>query len=190
MTDKLEVLSCEPEHSKLFSLNSYLDLFEWGREMVHLGPMTETELQAYLEPAIAEYAAEHVKAGRWSPAEALEESRKEITQLLPDGLKTAKQHLFSIRDDSGANLGMLWFAVRERGASRSAFIYDVRIDEPFQRRGYATQAFQALETLARDMGITAISLHVFGHNMAARALYEKLGFVTTNLSMTKTIAEG
>jgi ribosomal protein S18 acetylase RimI-like enzyme len=155
--------------------------------MVRLEPMTEAELQTYLEPAIAGYAAEHVKAGRWSQAEALEESRKEFTELLPDGLHTAKQHLFSIKDDAGAHVGMLWFAEQERGGEHSAFIYDINIDEPFQRRGYATQAFQVLETLARDMGITAISLHVFGHNTAARALYEKLGFETVNVLMTKRI---
>jgi ribosomal protein S18 acetylase RimI-like enzyme len=155
--------------------------------MVQLVPMTEAEFQAYLEPAIAGYAAEHVKGGRWSEDEALEESRKEFTQLLPDGLSTANQHLFSIKDDAGASVGMLWFNVRERGSDRSAFIYDVRIYELFQRRGYATQAFQALEALARDMGITAISLHVFGHNAAARALYEKLGFETTNVLMNKRI---
>jgi ribosomal protein S18 acetylase RimI-like enzyme len=157
--------------------------------MVRLETMSEAEFLAFLEPAITEYAAEHVKAGRWSSEEALEESRKEFTQLLPDGLSSVDQHLFSIKNDSGANVGLLWFAVRDQGGKRSAFIYDVRIDEPFQRRGYATQAFQALEMLARDMGITAISLHVFGHNTAARALYEKLGFETTNVLMTKTVAE-
>jgi ribosomal protein S18 acetylase RimI-like enzyme len=155
--------------------------------MVRLEPLTEAEFQAFLEPAIAEYAAEHIRGGRWSEAEAPEESRKEFMQLLPDGVHTAKQHLFSIRDEAGAQVGMIWFAERERGADRSAFVYDVRIDEAFQRRGYATQAFQALERLVRDMGITAISLHVFGHNTAARALYEKLGFETTNVLMTKHI---
>jgi ribosomal protein S18 acetylase RimI-like enzyme len=156
--------------------------------MVRLEPMTEAEFHAYLEATIAEYAAEHVKGGRWSPTEALEESRKEIMQLLPDGLRSVDQHLFSIKNESEDQVGVLWFAVRNLGGKRTAFIYDVRIDEAFQRRGYATQAFQALEILARDMRLAAISLHVFGHNTAARALYEKLGFVTTNVSMSKSLA--
>jgi ribosomal protein S18 acetylase RimI-like enzyme len=157
--------------------------------MIRLEPMTEAEFQAFLQPAIAEYAAEHVRGGRWSPEESLEESRKEYKQLLPDGLHTAKQHLFSIRDDAGAKVGMIWFAERELGANRTAFIYDIRIEAAFQRRGYATQAFRVLEPLVRSMGMSAISLHVFGHNTAARALYEKLGFETTNVLMTKTIAD-
>ena len=156
--------------------------------MVRMETISEAEFQAYLEPAIAEYAAEHVKGGRWRPEEALEESRKEYMQLLPDGLSSVDQHLFSIKNETGTQVGILWFAVRNQGGKRSAFIYDVRIDEAFQRRGYAMQAFQALEMLARDMGLTAISLHVFGHNTAARALYEKLGFVTTNLFMTKSLS--
>jgi ribosomal protein S18 acetylase RimI-like enzyme len=84
---------------------------------------------------------------------------------------------------------MIWFAERELGANRTAFIYDIRIEAAFQRRGYATQAFRVLEQLVRSMGMSAISLHVFGHNTAARALYEKLGFETTNVLMTKTIAD-
>jgi ribosomal protein S18 acetylase RimI-like enzyme len=105
-------------------------------------------------------------------------------------LDTPDQYLYSIKDAAGANVGILWFAARHRNGERSAFVYDVRIDNQFQRRGYGLQAFHALETVARDMGITTIGLHVFGHNTAARALYEKLGFVTTNLIMKKTIDQG
>lgn len=157
--------------------------------MVHLTPMTEAEFQAFLQPAIEEYAQEHVKSGRWRAEEAAEKSAEEFRQLLPDGLATPDHYLYAIKDDRGTNVGMLWFAVTERGGKRGAFVYNVQIDEQFQRRGYATQAFQALEALARDMGLAAISLHVFGHNTAARALYEKLGFVTKNLFMSKTIGD-
>jgi len=46
---------------------------------------------------------------------------------------------------------------------------------------------QALEERVRHLGLSTISLHVFGHNHAARALYEKLGYVTTNVMMSKTL---
>jgi RimJ/RimL family protein N-acetyltransferase len=158
--------------------------------MVRLEPMSEAEFRDYLEPAIADYAEEHIRSGQWGPDQALEESRREFTELLPDGLDTPDQYLYSIKDATGTNVGMLWFAARDRNGERSAFVYDVRIGEQFQRRGYGSQAFHALEAIARDMGITTIGLHVFGHNTAARALYEKLGFATTNLIMKKTIAQG
>ena len=123
--------------------------------MVRLEPMTEAEFQAYLEPAIAEYAAEHVKSGRWIPEEALEKSRKEYTQLLPDGLSSVDQHLFSIKDEFGTQVGMLWFAVRQQWWQALRIHLRCADRRAFQRRGYATQAFQALEMLASDMGINS-----------------------------------
>jgi ribosomal protein S18 acetylase RimI-like enzyme len=155
--------------------------------MIHLEPMTEAEFQAYLDPAIEEYGQEHVKSGRWRAEEATEKSAAEFRALLPDGVHSADQHLFAIKDEAGTQVGILWFAVRDNNGKRTAFIYDVRIGEAFQRRGYATQAFQALEALARKMGLAAISLHVFGHNTAARTLYEKLGFIVTNVNMSKSL---
>ncbi|HEU5098879.1 MAG TPA: GNAT family N-acetyltransferase [Roseiflexaceae bacterium] len=155
--------------------------------MIHLEPMTEAEFQAYLTPAIQEYAQEHVKSGNWQAEGAVEKSAAEYQELLPMGLATPDQHLFSLKDEHGSTVGMLWFAVTKRSDKRRAFIYDVHVYDQFQRRGYATQAFQALEALAHNMGLAEIALHVFGHNTAARALYEKLGFVTQSVFMAKAI---
>jgi ribosomal protein S18 acetylase RimI-like enzyme len=47
-----------------------------------------------------------------------------------------------------------------------------------------------LEELARGMGIREVALHVFGHNHAARALYEKAGYEITNINMTRTLDQG
>jgi ribosomal protein S18 acetylase RimI-like enzyme len=155
--------------------------------MIQLKPMTEAEFQSYLAGLIDDYGQEHVTSGNWRAEEAAEKSAAEIQGLLPEGLATPEQHLFSLKNEDGLSVGMLWFAVTERGGKRGAFIYDVRVYDQFQRRGYATQAFQALEALVREMDLAAISLHVFGHNTAARALYEKLGFVTKSVFMAKTI---
>lgn len=157
--------------------------------MVRLEPMSEDEYQTYLSRTIPEYAAEHVRGGRWSPEEALEKSAEEYRGYLPQGLATPKQHLFSIKEETtGDSVGMLWFSEEQRGSGLAAFVYDVWIDERFRRRGYAEQAFQALERLAGDMGLQRIELHVFGHNQPARALYQKLGYAETNVIMAKTIA--
>jgi hypothetical protein len=64
--------------------------------MVRLVLMTETEFQAYLEYDVRRYAQEHIKAGHWHPSEALEKSRKEHQRLLPNGLASEDQYLFSI----------------------------------------------------------------------------------------------
>ena len=39
------------------------------------------------------------------------------------------------------------------------------------------------------MGIGKVSLHVFGYNHAARALYEKMGYQITGIGMTKTLGK-
>src|SRR6266851_490585 len=65
--------------------------------------------------------------------------------------------------------------------------FNIVIFEAFRRQRYGTQALQALEERARQLGLASISLHVFGHNHAARATYEKLGYATTNVMMRKML---
>jgi len=158
--------------------------------MVRLIPMTEDEFQAYYTGAVEEYAEEHVKSGNWQPSEALEKSEKEYRHYLPNGVASPNQYLFSIEDtESGAKVGMIWFELREQAQHRSAFIYDFRIDEAFRRRGYGRQTLSALEEKAKELGIETIALHVFGHNQAAVALYQKSGYEITNLHMAKKLGD-
>jgi ribosomal protein S18 acetylase RimI-like enzyme len=156
--------------------------------MLQLVLMTETEFQAYRAADIAEYAQEHVKAGRWRPEESLHLAEQEFNDLLPDGLATPNQYLFSLKDEAlGTQVGRLWFAVRDEGSKPTAFVFNIVIFEAFRRHGYGTQAMQTLEEKVRELGLSTISLHVFGHNHIARAMYEKLGYVTTNVMMSKLV---
>jgi RimJ/RimL family protein N-acetyltransferase len=156
--------------------------------MLQLVPMTDTEFQAFRAADTAEYAQEHVKAGRWRPEESLHLAEQEFDDLLPHGLATPNQYLFSLRDEAlGTPVGSLWFALREEGGEPTAFVFKIVIFEAFRRRGYGTQAMQALEEKVRQLGLSTISLHVFGHNYAARAMYEKLGYATTNVMMRKML---
>jgi len=156
--------------------------------MVHLVPMTESEFQTYRARLIQEYAQEHVQAGNWHPSDALQRAEKEFHQLLPAGLATQNHYLFSIADKTtGSKVGVVWFAVDHARPAPAAFIYDFMIHPEFRRRGYGFQALQALEEKASELGIHKISLHVFGHNAAARALYEKAGYAITDLHMSKQI---
>jgi len=156
--------------------------------MLHLAPMTEAEFKIYYDAAVADYAQEHVRSGRWSAEEAYENSAGEYQALLPAGVETSNNYLYTLRtDEVDGPVGMLWFANRDQAGKRSAFVYDLRIDPAFQRRGYATQAFQVLEQKVISLGLSQISLHVFGHNRAARALYEKLGYEPTNIILSKSL---
>jgi len=154
---------------------------------IELVPMTSEQFGAWLPGTIAGYAAEHVRTGRWSEEEALERSREEHHRLLPDGLATPDHHLWNVVPAGGGEaVGMVWFQALHKPAP-SAFIYNIEIYPQFRRRGYAEQAMLELEKEARRLGLESIRLHVFGHNTAARPLYEKLGYVPTNINMLKRL---
>lgn len=156
--------------------------------MIKLVPMSEEEFQAYYTEAVRSYAAEHVKSGRWQPETAEQEAKREYDALLPQGVATPNQFLFTIQEEeSGTPVGMIWYALRQSGPKQIAFIYDVSIKPEHRRKGYAQAAFEAVEKLARAQGLSAIDLHVFGHNQAAIALYQKIGFQATNLLMRKPL---
>ncbi len=157
--------------------------------MLQLVPMSDSEFQDFRATEIAGYAGEHVRAGRWRSEESVRLAEQEFNDLLPNGLMTPNQHFFSLRDETlGTPVGRLWFAVqKEEGGEPTAFVYKIVIFEAFRRQGYGSQAMQALEEKVRQLGLTTTTLHVFGHNHAARALYEKLGYEATNVTMRKTL---
>ena len=148
---------------------------------VRLRLMTEAEYTIYREYAVSEYAKDKIAAGNWKPEEALQHANAEFSQSMPSG----GNFLYIIEDaNSEQRVGVLWLAVEPSG---NGFIYDFEIDEAFRRQGYASQALAELENVAREKGIEKIGLHVFGHNAAARALYQKMGYTETNVNMAKKI---
>lgn len=156
--------------------------------MIHLVPMSESDFQTYRERVIAEYAEESVRGGHWSAEEAYERARRQTEELLPEGIATPNQYFYTLIDATTQTpVGILWFALRSQAGQQIAFIYDIAIDPPFRRQGYATQALRALEDEARTHGVGQIRLHVFGHNHGARALYEKLGYDAINILMAKSL---
>lgn len=156
--------------------------------MTVLSPMTESEFSAYLAMAIPEFARDKVASGQWAAAESLELSRQAYADLLPKGLSTPDNFLFTVRDGAtSAGIGMLWFAAQERGGQRIAYVYDVAIHAEHQRQGHASRAFAALEHEVLGRGLSGIALHVFGDNTGAQALYRGLGYETTNINMFKRL---
>lgn len=149
--------------------------------------MTAKQFEDWLPGNVAGYAAENVRTGRWSEEEALQRSREEHDRLLPQGLATPDHRLWAIVPAGGGEpVGMLWVQVMQKPMP-SAFIYNIEIYPQFRRRGYAEQAMLWFEEEARRLGLEGIRLHVFGHNKEARPLYEKLGYVATNINMLKQL---
>ncbi len=63
---------------------------------IALERMTQAQFDAWLPRPFAEYARDHMSAGTWSEEEGEERSRGEHEALLPQGLATPDQHLWSI----------------------------------------------------------------------------------------------
>lgn len=155
---------------------------------VRLVPLPGAQLDEYLEPEIRGYADDHVRDGQWSPAEALERSRAEFRELLPQGVDTPDHHLrVVVAGPDNPPVGWLWYALRKDGPAPYLFIYNLTIFEAYRGRGYGEAALRALEPIARALGVARIGLHVFGHNQLAIRLYERVGYRTTNLLMSKPI---
>ena len=156
--------------------------------MVRLVPMNESEFQAYREVGSAQYMRASLKADRWPAGETLLATERVSQHPLLEDLTSPNQYLLMIEDELfGFKVGLLWFEVRDEGAGPIAFVYDMRIFEQFRRRHYGTYAFRALEAYVHRLGLTTIRFHVFGDNLAARTMYEKLGFITTDVVMEKTL---
>ncbi|MBM6619355.1 GNAT family N-acetyltransferase [Bacillus suaedaesalsae] len=151
--------------------------------MVTLVAMTSEEYQRYVENAIVIFANEKVKAGNWTEEESLDRAKSDYETLLPQGEKSENNYLFTIYDNEQA-VGIIWLA---RKSEDEGFIYEILISDEFRGMGYGKKAMQQLEVFGRELGLKKIGLHVFGHNKPARGLYEKLGYIETNIKMEKVL---
>ncbi|MFQ3544617.1 GNAT family N-acetyltransferase [Halobacillus rhizosphaerae] len=150
---------------------------------VKLVEMTSEEFQNFISFEMEHYADEHIKSGNWKPEEAMDKAKAEFETLLPDGKDTENNHLYTIRNGD-KEVGVIWLA---QTSAEKGFIYSITIWEENQGKGFGRKAMEELETLARELGIKHLGLHVFAHNTIARDLYEKLGYKEKNIKMEKTL---
>lgn len=156
--------------------------------MVKLEKMAIEQYYTWQDAKIKFYAEEKAQVGNVSAEEALQVSKQEFEQIMPDGLNTLGNFLFNIKDeDSDQIVGSLWVKVRDEG--KEMFIYGIEIDEDARGKGYGRQAMEALEAVVKEMGIPKISLHVFGYNEVAINLYKSSGYVATNIQMSKVLSK-
>ena len=159
-----------------------------GTNHVSFVELQDGPYREYRTNLVRHYAADKVRAGAWSQAEAEGRAARDVDGLLPEGPATQGHFLYSVRDDSmGAEVGTVWLALKDSGVGRSVWIYDIIIHEDFRRKGYASSTLDLVEERARDLGAKSVELHVFGHNRGARALYEKMGYNITSITMAKPV---
>ena len=154
--------------------------------MVNLVPMDPSDFDAYLVRSTAGYAEDLIKGGNCSAENALEKAREQFDHLLPDGLGTRNEFIYSILDETtGKKIGILWVEVKLDETPRRAFCYDFEVYEEYRGKGFGKQALLALDKILESMDVESMGLHVFAHNTTAFELYKKMGFEMTNIQMRK-----
>lgn len=155
-------------------------------EMIQLQNMNNLDFEDYMASAITDYAVDKVAAGAWAKAESEQLSKEAFERLLPKGVNTENEYLFSIlNSEASQKVGYLWFQLSETLLGKTAFILDFVIFEQYRGRGYGHQTLKVLEEVAKNLDIHKIALHVFAHNTTAIALYEKVGYKNTDITMAK-----
>lgn len=142
---------------------------------VVVAPMTEARYPRFARESEAAFAVDLAASGRYTPEEAVVESRRQFLKELPEGLDTPGQELFTA-EVAGVEVGILWIGMRERGGRPHVFILDVEVAADQRRKGYGRELMHATEREARRLGADSVGLHVFGFNDAAVRLYEQLGY--------------
>jgi ribosomal protein S18 acetylase RimI-like enzyme len=158
--------------------------------LLALVTMTTAEFAAFFELASESHARDNVANGRWSPADAPALAREESKRLLPEGEKTAGNYLFVLRDpEANAEVGYLWYGTVARGTKKVAFLYQVYIHAQFRRKGLGRQAMYAFEEAALGSEHDELALNVSAANLAARRLYEAIGYSESSIAMRKQASQ-
>lgn len=154
---------------------------------VSLSPMVASRFQSWFDICTEEYAKDKQKTFGCTLDAARAFAKSSMSHYLSEGVDTPDHHFFEVINEQGAKVGSIWFAVKTDFEQRSAFLYDIQIDDQHQGKGYGRAAMQALEREVSRLGIDTIALHVFAFNERALALYRSLGFEITDYSMAKKI---
>ena len=154
---------------------------------VTLEPLAQANYQGWFDHCLVEYAKDKQKTHGYSDKDARELATTTMNRALPDGLATPDNYIFKALNQSGKRVGTIWVAVQTHFGLKTAFIYDIEINEAERGKGYGRATMRALEEKVRELNIETISLHVFAFNKPALALYESLGFQVTDYSMSKAL---
>jgi ribosomal protein S18 acetylase RimI-like enzyme len=124
------------------------------------------------------------------PVEAAEEkARQDSARFLPQGLATERHHILVAENADGQVVGYAWVGLDEpqRKSPDTAWLYDIRVEEPYRRSGYGRAILAAVEALVREAGAARLQLNVFGHNAAAISLYQTCGYEVVAQQMEKRL---
>jgi ribosomal protein S18 acetylase RimI-like enzyme len=154
---------------------------------VQLRVMSDAEWERFRARSITDYAAAHLAAGNWSADVAEREATAALDGLLPDGPQTDGHLVLSAEAGDGQVVGAVW-VVLDRSDTGGAWIYDIVVEPERRGEGLGRELLAATEREVARHGAGSLGLNVFGHNQAARALYESAGYETVTLQMRKSLS--
>ncbi len=154
--------------------------------MTKLIPMTQDEYDQFMEISMESFSQDQITAGQWTAESAQENITKLRQKILPDNLQTKDHYFYSIKSEEKI-VGGLWLMMDMEENQRFLFVTDIEIYPEHRRKGYATEAFLAMEEIVKRLGLDTIILHVFKHNHKAREMYKKLGYQGEDTKMVKKI---
>ena len=148
--------------------------------------MNQDEYDFWIRRSIKNYAKGKVKANNLTEKEAKRAAKNDFLRLLPDGLKSKDNFLYSMREQK-VIVGYIWFCIKGSAKNRKAFLCDIIIEKSSRSKGLGRSAMVLLEGKVKKLGGKEIGLHVFGFNQKAVRLYQSLGYQTTDLIMAKPL---
>lgn len=119
------------------------------------------------------------------------------TQTFQHLAQTVDRHLSSqtplwwveTKTDPAKTVGCLWLgdAIDQQAGDRHGYVLALYVDPDHRRQGIATALLHHAQTWAKARGDRQVGLQVFADNPAAIALYQKLGYQTHSLWLTKPL---
>lgn len=91
--------------------------------------------------------------------------------------------------DRAQAIGCVWAgtSLDQVTNARIAYVFLLRVDPSYRRRGLGRALIQQVEIWAEAQGLSGVLLQVFAHNQPALDLYAKVGFVTQGHWLQKSL---
>lgn len=155
---------------------------------IRLVPMSSGQYEEFIKVSVDDQVRNQILAGRLQPGQAQAIIESQLSRMLPQGMDTPGHEFYAVESvAAGEHVGDFWFTTMKRAGRSVGFVMDIQIHPQHRRHGYGAAAFAAIERLAVDKGLDEMALDVAGHNTPARALYQKLGYRETAVSMAKKL---
>ena len=153
---------------------------------VHLRPLSGPPLVDFLVGSADGYVASQVATGETEQV-ARRNADRALLSAFPGNRPAGGHALFEVVDEAGTAVGHLWVGPDGASDSSTWSVWDLAIEPDRRGQGHGRAAMLLAEEYVRARGGRRLTLHVFGTNTVARALYESLGFEVTQSRMAKRL---